>query len=278
MPKIESNETNETTKAAEPIVRVVDISKNFQKQPILESINMIIPRGKLIAITGTSGCGKSTLIKIIAALLYPDNGKIFIENVDIFQLSRRKLFEFRKEFGFVFQDAALISNLSIFENIALPLRYHYNLPEDLISKQVNRTLEDFGLGHLKNYLPAQLSMGQRKLISFVRALIMKPKLLFLDEPVTGIDAIAKQKMIDMILPLRDDPKITVIMVSHNLDFIKQSADYIALIHQNKLLAYGKRDEIIKSRDPIINRILSIIIDEEALIAEEVLGILTKEDR
>ena len=268
--------TNGMAESKEKIVKVVDVSKKFQNQPVLESINMDIPRGKLVAITGTSGCGKSTLLKIVAALIYPDNGKVYIENTDIFQLSRKKLFEFRKDFGFVFQDAALISNLTIFDNIALPLRYHYNLPENEINKQVNSILDEFGLSHLKNYLPAQLSMGQRKLISFVRAIIMKPKLLFLDEPVTGIDAIARQKMTEMILPLRDDPNITVIMVSHNLEFIKQSADYIALLHQNKLLAYDKRDEIIKSQDPIINRILSIIIDEEALIAEEVLDILKGE--
>ena len=182
----------------------------------------------------------------------------------------------RKEFGFVFQDAALISNLSIFENVALPLRYHLDLKDEEIESKVNSALENFGLLHLKNYLPAQLSMGQRKLVSFARALIMNPKILFLDEPVSGIDAIARQKMIDMILPLRDDPKITILMVSHNLDFIKQSADYIALLHQSKLFAYGTRNEIIKTRDPIINKILSIIVDEEALIAEEVLGILTGE--
>jgi len=277
MPDIMSDNNQESIiDSPEAIVEVVNVSKSFQNQPVLDSVDMVIPKGKLVAITGTSGCGKSTLIKIMAALLYPDSGKVYIDNVDIFQLSRRKLFDFRKNLGFVFQDAALISNLSIFENIALPLKYHYSASEESIFRQVNNILEEFGLIHLKNYLPAQLSMGQRKLISFVRAIIMKPKLLFLDEPVTGIDAIARQKMTDMILPLRDNPDITVIMVSHNLDFIKKSADYIALVHQNKLLAYGKRDEIIKSRDPIINRILSIIIDEEALIAEEVLGILTGE--
>ena len=277
MPDIMSDNNQESIiDSPEAIVEVVNVSKSFQNQPVLDSVDMVIPKGKLVAITGTSGCGKSTLIKIMAALLYPDSGKVYIDNVDIFQLSRRKLFDFRKNLGFVFQDAALISNLSIFENIALPLKYHYSASEESIFRQVNNILEEFGLIHLKNYLPAQLSMGQRKLISFVRAIIMKPKLLFLDEPVTGIDAIARQKMTDMILPLRDNPDITVIMVSHNLDFIKKSADYIALVHQNKLLAYGKRDKIIKSRDPIINRILSIIIDEEALIAEEVLGILTGE--
>ncbi len=274
---INKNEKDRPLKEEQNHVIIIEnISKDYSGQKILDSINMKIPRGKLIAITGISGCGKSTLLKIMAGLTYPDNGKVYIDGINIFQITRSRLFEMRKDFGFVFQDAALISNLSIFENIALPLRYHYNLNEDEIQKRVNNSLEDFDLLHIKNYLPAQLSMGQRKLVSFARALIMKPRILFFDEPVSGIDAIARQKMIEMILPLKDDPDITILMVSHNLDFIKQSADYIALLHQGSLFAFGTRNEILKSKDPIINKILSIIVDEEALIAEEVLGILTGE--
>lgn len=256
------------------ILKLENISIRYGNETILDNISMNFQRGRLIAITGPSGCGKSTLLKIAAGLIYPDTGQVFINGVDILNISRSLLLQMRREFAFVFQDAALLSNLTLYNNIALPLRYHYNPPEEEVYKKVTEMLRIFDLEDEKNNLPAHLSMGQRKLASFARGLIMEPNLIFFDEPVAGIDAIAREKMVNKILPLRDNPEITLIMVSHNLDFIKSSADYIALIYNNRLFSYGRRDEILKSRDPIIQRILSIIIDEEAAVAEEVLGILT----
>ncbi len=257
----------------ENILEVKNISISYGDDIVLDNISMNFPRGKLIAITGPAGCGKSTLLKIAAGLIYPDSGSVYINGVDILNVPRSELFQMRKDFAFVFQDAALLSNISVYNNIALPLRYHYNPPEEEVKKKVAEMLMMFDLGNDKDLLPAQLSMGQRKLVSFARALVMDPKIIFFDEPVSGIDAIAREKMVNKIIPLRDDPDVTVIMVSHNLEFIKSSADYIALLYNNRLFTYGKRDEILKSHDPILQKILSIIIDEQALVAEEVLDIL-----
>jgi phospholipid/cholesterol/gamma-HCH transport system ATP-binding protein len=256
------------------IVKLEQIGISYGKETVLDNITMRFPRGKLIAITGPAGCGKSTLLKIAAGLVYPDRGRVQINGKDIFSISRTELFQMRKEIAFVFQDAALLSNLTVYNNIALPLRYHFNPPEEELDRKVNEMLTMFDLKNEKNLFPAQLSFGQRKLVSFARGLIMEPKIIFFDEPVAGIDAIAREKMVNKILPLRDDPDVTAIMVSHNLDFIKSSADYIALMYNHRLFTYGKRDEILKSNDPILQRILSIIIDEEAAVAEEILGILT----
>ncbi len=256
------------------ILKIDDVSISFDQEKVLDSVSMSIPRGRLVTITGPSGCGKSTLLKISAGLISPDTGTVYINGVDIFSASRSSLYTMRKEFGFVFQDAALISNLTVFNNIALPLRYHFNLNDDEIEKRVHDVLEGFDLLEIKGQLPAHLSTGQRKLAGFARALVVNPKLIFFDEPVTGIDAIHQQKMIDRLIPLQDDPNITLIMVSHNLDFIKAYADYIALLYAGKLFAYGRRDEILRSSDPILQKIMSIIVDEEAIIAEEVLGLLT----
>jgi phospholipid/cholesterol/gamma-HCH transport system ATP-binding protein len=258
----------------EQIIEFRDVSISFGDAMILDSISMHIPKGKLVAVTGPSGCGKSTLLKIAAGLMPPDTGSVLIEGVDIFNVSRNALYEMRKNFAFVFQDGALLSNLTLYNNLALPLRYHYRLKDNDIERRVLATLEDFGLKNERGLMPAQLSIGQRKLASFARGLIIEPKLIFVDEPVSGIDAITLNRMVDKILPLRDDPGVTVIMVSHNLDFIKSSADYIALIYNNKLFAYGTRDDILKSKDPILQGIMSIIVDEQAMLAEEVLGILT----
>lgn len=258
----------------EYILELKDITVSFGDNTILDSISMGFPRGNLIAVTGPSGCGKSTLIKIAAGLIPPDSGTVIIEGTDIFSLPRNKLFEIRKDFAFVFQDAALISNLTIYNNIALPLIYHYRLSHEEIAVRVNDILKDLGLENEKGHLPAELSRGQRKLASLARGLIMEPKLVFFDEPVSGIDAITFNKMVDKILPMKDDPDVTIIMVSHNLEFIKSSADYIALISDKNLIAYGTRDDILKSDDPILQGILSIIVDEQETIAAEVLDILT----
>jgi phospholipid/cholesterol/gamma-HCH transport system ATP-binding protein len=253
---------------------IQDISFSYDKTCILESITMNIPSGRLVTITGPSGCGKSTLLKIMAGIIPPARGRVTVDGVDLFSLNRNALFTLRRSFGFVFQDAALISNLSVFNNIALPLRYHGGLSEAEIVDKVTETLMRFEMLRIRDHLPAHLSVGQRKLVAFARALIVRPSLIFFDEPVTGIDAIHREKMTEMILPLRDDPAVTLIMVSHNLEFIKAYADFIALIYRGKLFAYGERDEIMRSEDPILQRVLSIIIDEGEQLAEEVLGLLT----
>lgn len=261
----------------ENIIEVKNIHHSYGEQVIINDISMSVPKGRLVTITGPSGSGKSTLLKIIAGLIYPDRGTVTIDGIDIFNAARSKLFEMRKYSCFVFQDSALISNLNVFNNVALPLRYHYSLPEAEIDKRVSDILERCGIEGIRDALPAHLSLGQRKLVGFARGLVVEPKLVFLDEPVSGIDAIARKKIIDIIVRLRDDPEITLVVVSHNLDFIKEYADYIALLYDKNIIAYGKRDEILKSSNPILQSILSIIVDEGALVAEEVLGILKGEE-
>lgn len=256
------------------ILEIKNIHHSYGSEAILNDISMAFPMGRLITITGPSGSGKSTLLKIIAGLIYPDSGTVIMDGVDVFSLARSRLFDLRRFSCFVFQDSALISNLNVYNNIALPLRYHYNLPESEIDKRVADILKNCGIEGIRDALPAHLSLGQRKLVGFARGLVVEPKLIFLDEPVSGIDAIARKKMIDIIIPLRDDPNITLVVVSHNLDFIKDYADYIALLYEKNLIAYAKRDEILKSDNPILQSILSIIVDEAAQVAEEVLGLLT----
>lgn len=255
-------------------IELKDVSVSFEREPVLEGISMEFPRGKLTAITGPSGSGKSTLLKVAAGLIPPDSGTVRIDGVDVWSLSRRALFAKRREHAFVFQDAALLSNLDVYNNLALPLRYHFDLTPREIEKRITGALRAFDLEEEKRHLPAQLSMGEKKLVSFARGLLLKPRLIFLDEPVSGVDAIAREKIVNTILPMREDPDVTLIMVSHNIDLIKSAADHIALVFNRRLFAYGTRDEVFKSSDPVVRKILSIIIDEEAAVADAVLGVLT----
>jgi len=258
------------------IIEVRDVSCSFNGETVIGDISMGIPRGGLVAITGTSGSGKSTLLKIMAGLIVPDSGTVEVDGELIGSVSRNTLFLMRRKMSFVFQDAALLSNLNVYNNIALPLRYHFGMDEKLIENKVYGFLQTFDLMRVRNTLPAHLSMGLRKLAGFARALVVEPKIIFFDEPITGIDAIARRKVIERLLPLKRDPEVTIVTVSHNLDFIKSYADRIALVHEQRLFAYGTREETLSSTDPVLQTVLSTIVDEESAEADEVLGLLTGE--
>jgi phospholipid/cholesterol/gamma-HCH transport system ATP-binding protein len=175
--------------------------------------------------------------------------------------------------GFIFQDGALLSNISVFDNIALPLRYHYNMPLDEIEEKVLPLLEHYELAEYRDMMPGHLSVGQRKLLGIIRTIAMEPKIVFTDEPVGITDAIVRQRVTDTLVAFRDDPEITVVSVTHNIDLVKQYADYIGILHEKRLFAYDERNAIVHSRDPVLHRLLSIIIDEAEDMAEGVLEIM-----
>lgn len=268
------NELEDTFETRENVIEVRNVSHSFGENLVLDNISLDFPKGRLVTITGLSGSGKTTLIKIIAGLIEPDQGEVYIEGVDITKINRLKLFEMRKHMSFMFQSGALLNNLTVFDNIALPLSYHQNLSEKEIEERVHVALDQFDMTGYRDVLPSHLSMGQRKLIGVSRALIMKPTILFMDEPVGVMDAIVRERMINALIKMRDDPEVTIIAVTHNIDFIKHYPDYIAILHDKRIFAYGKRDEILKSRNPVLQRIMAIIVDETEMLAESVLGLMT----
>jgi phospholipid/cholesterol/gamma-HCH transport system ATP-binding protein len=255
------------------IIEVRNVTHTYGKSLVLDDISMDIPKGKLTMVTGLSGCGKTTLLKIIAGLLEPDKGSVYIDGKDIFKLPRLRLYQLRQKMGFVFQDGALFSNLSVYDNIALPLRYHLNPPDDEIEAKVLAALESFGLVYYRDSQPGHLSAGQRKLVGVVRALVMEPNIIFTDELVGITDAVYREQLINTMVMLRDDPNVTLLSMTHNIEMIKMYADYIGILHNKRLFAYATRDRIIHSNDPVLQRILSIIVDETEMLAESVLGIM-----
>jgi phospholipid/cholesterol/gamma-HCH transport system ATP-binding protein len=258
---------------SDAVVEVRNVTHGFDGNPVLDDISMDIPKGKLTMITGLSGCGKTTLLKIMAGLLEPDVGSVYINGQDLFKLPRLRLFQVRQGMGFVFQDGALLSNLSVYDNIALPLRYHLNLPKGEIEEKVLTALENVSLAHYRHSLPGHLSVGQRKMVGVARALVMEPKIIFSDELVGITDAVYREQLINTMVRLRDDPEVTLVSMTHNIEMIKAYADFIGILHNKQLFAYAARDRIIHSRDPVLQRILSIIVDETEMIAESVLGIM-----
>lgn len=272
------NEIENTIETRENIVEIRNIYHSFGANTLLKKVSLNIPRGRHVMITGLSGSGKTTLIKIIAGLIEPDQGEVHIEGVNISKVSRSKLFEMRKHMSFMFQSGALLNNLSVFDNIALPLNYHMNLPEKEIEERVITALDQFGMADIRESMPGHLSMAQRKLVGVARALIVEPSILFIDEPIGVMDAIIREQMVTSLNTMRDNPNVTLVTVTHNIDYIKQHSDYIAILHEGRIFAFGTRDEILKSRDPVLQRIMAIIVDETEMLAESVLGLMTgKED-
>ena len=268
------NEIEDTFETRENIVEIRNVSHSFGENSVLDNVSLGFPKGRHVMITGLSGSGKTTLIKIIAGLIEPDQGEVYIEGVNISKINRLKLFEMRKHMSFMFQSGALLNNLTVFDNIALPLSYHKDLPEKEIEERVLTALDQFGMTGIRDAMPGHLSMGQRKLISIARAFIMEPSILFIDEPIAVMDEIVRERMVNALNIMRDDPEVTLITVTHNIDFVKQYSDYIAILHDKRIFAYGKRDEILKSRDPVLQRIMAIIVDETEMLAESVLGLMT----
>jgi phospholipid/cholesterol/gamma-HCH transport system ATP-binding protein len=268
------NQIESTFETRENIIEIRNVRHSLGKNSVLDDVSLDIPRGRHIAITGLSGSGKTTLIKIIAGLIEPDGGEVTIEGVNISKINRLKLFEMRKKMAFMFQRGALLNNLTVFDNIALPLRYHKNLPEKEIDERVLTALDQFDLTGIKDTMPGHLPIGQRKLVGVARALIMEPAILFIDEPIGVMDAIVREQMANTMNSMKDDPNVTLVSVSHNIDLIKQFSDYIAILYDKRIFAFGKRDEILKSRDPILQRIMAIIVDETEMLAESVLGLMT----
>jgi phospholipid/cholesterol/gamma-HCH transport system ATP-binding protein len=272
------NELESTIETRENIIEIRDIYHSFQGKALLKKVTLNIPRGRHVMITGLSGSGKTTLIKIIAGLIEPDQGNVIIEGVDISMISRSKLFEMRKRMSFMFQGGALLNNLTVFDNVALPLNYHMHLSKKEIEERVLSALDQFGMADFRGSMPGHLSMAQRKLIGVARALILEPSILFIDEPIGVMDAIIREQMVASLNTMRDNPSVTLVTVTHNIDYIKQHADYIAILHEGRIFAFGTRDEILKSRDPVLQRIMAIIVDETEMLAESVLGLMTgKED-
>ena len=211
---------------------------------VLDNISLDIKLNTFNCIVGRSGAGKSTLLKIMAGLLTPNMGRVIINNNDITKLFEKDYLRLRRRIGFAFQDAALISNLSIKENLILPLKYRFkNITEKQIEKRVGEIIEKISLEDSLYLRPAQLSHGEQKLVSIMRAIITEPELLFLDEPLTSIDATLGKRIIQIINEYSIKEWTTVIIVTHSKNLIADNATNLFLIEDKKISYHLDKDEI-----------------------------------
>ncbi len=241
---------------------------------ILKDISFGFPRGRSTIITGPSGCGKSTLLKAACGIMPPDRGSVLINGTEILQMSDRELTEVRKSVGFVFQDGALWENRSVYMNVALPLEYHWSLSEKQIEDRVLRILRRMGLEDQRHLRPAQLSTGERKAVSFCRAMICDPRIVFMDEPTQSTDRETAAIMLEMIRELKADGR-TLITVTHDPKLTSWLADYLVILRHGALVEAGEFAAVRSSRNPVTQSVLADVMDQAASYDGELLDLLNE---
>jgi phospholipid/cholesterol/gamma-HCH transport system ATP-binding protein len=235
--------------------RLEDVGVRYGPKVVMQNLTLDIVEGAITCIIGLSGAGKSTILRLINGLKRPDAGRVLLQGADITGLHERDLIALREKIGFSFQFAALFDSLSIFENVALPLRERTKLPEDKIRSLVADTLESVGLANVIDRFPSELSGGMVKRAGFARAVISNPQCVLYDEPTTGLDPIITHVLTDLIIRLRERLNGTAVVVSHDLESIFQMADYVAMLFEGAIIAYGTCEEIKASPNPIVQQFL-----------------------
>lgn len=231
-----------------------NVTKSFGSRTILDDLNLHVPKGKITVIIGKSGEGKSVTIKHIMGLLKPTRGEVMVNGENISQYDTVKIKEYRKTTGMLFQHAALFDSLSVKENVAFPLREHFELSEKELTSKVERALEQVGLPGIENKFPAELSTGEKKRVGLARALVHKPKLILYDEPTTGMDPLVSEMIDNLIVKVnKEEKELTSIVISHDLKAALEVGEKLVMLYKGKVQFEGSPSEFKETNDPIIRQ-------------------------
>ena len=236
---------------AEPMIRLIDVKKKFGSQDILKGVNLSIYEGKTTVIVGESGKGKSLILKHMLGLIRPDKGKVLVEGKDINKIGRKELKDIRAKFGVLFQNAALFDSMTVFDNVALPLRERTRASEEEIRTIVNEKLDLMDIEDSNDKYPAQLSGGMRKRVGLARALVLNPKIVFFDEPTTGLDVAKSNEMYRVFFKTQSKLGYTALIVSHDVPKIFKLADYVALLYDGVIQDCLSPEDFQTSENPFI---------------------------
>ena len=246
--------------SSDALVEIRDLRFSRGDRLILSDLSLSIPRGKVTAIMGGSGCGKTTLLNLIGGRIKPDVGQVLVDGVSVPDLSTRELFELRKRMGMLFQTGALLTDLTVFENVAFPIREHTKLPELLLRKVVLMKLETVGLRGARDLMPAELSGGMARRAALARAIALEPTMIMYDEPFTGLDPISKGVIAKLIRELNRTLGITSIVVSHDVAETCMISDYAYLLGDGHLIGEGTPAEVQKSKSEYVRQFMDGLPD------------------
>jgi phospholipid/cholesterol/gamma-HCH transport system ATP-binding protein len=233
----------------ENIVEIKNLHKSFGNYEVLKGIDLTVSNGESLVVLGKSGSGKSVLIKCVVGLLQPDEGEVRVFGKNISELKYKELNETRIKIGFLFQGAALYDSMTVGENLAFPLRYHFKkMSRDETQRAIEEALESVGLKDSSNKMSSELSGGMRKRIGLARTLILKPDIMLYDEPTTGLDTVTAKEISDLIVAMQRKNKISSIIITHDMACAKITADRIAMLKEGEIVAEGNYEELAASKD------------------------------
>ena len=240
---------------SENLIEIRDLKYSRGPRAIFDGLNLSIKRGEITAIMGPSGTGKTTLLRLITRQLIPQQGAIYIDGIDIANLSQSELYQLRQRFGMLFQNGALLTDLSVFENVAFPLREHTKLSQRLIRHIVLTKLHAVGLRGAAGMMPAELSGGMARRVALARAMVMDPDILIYDEPFVGLDPISMGVIVRLVRRMNDALGITSIVVSHDVEEIATVADRSFLLSHGKVAASGSPDELRTANSDLVRQFM-----------------------
>jgi phospholipid/cholesterol/gamma-HCH transport system ATP-binding protein len=234
----------------DPLISFRGVGKSFGRQVVYEGLDLDVRKSETLAVIGPSGVGKSVMLKMLIGLLSADDGEIWFDGQNVLDFPRDQDFlPVRKRVAMVFQGAALFDSMTVYENIAYPLREQFSLAEEEIERRVAEKLAWVGLPGIEMKKPAELSGGMKKRVGLARSIATDPEVILYDEPTTGLDPVNTRRIGDLILSLRDRLKCTSIVVTHDMHTVFQVADRLAFVYDRRIAAIGDADEMKKSRDP-----------------------------
>jgi phospholipid/cholesterol/gamma-HCH transport system ATP-binding protein len=245
---------------AVPIVEIRGLGYAVSGRPVFSGLDLDIAPGRVTAVMGPSGTGKTTLLRLITGQLRPDSGSLQVAGQDMRNVRRAQLYALRKRMGMLFQNGALLTDLSVFENVAFPLREHTDLPERLIRQLVLTKLQAVGLRGAAELMPAQLSGGMNRRVALARAIVMDPEILIYDEPFVGLDPISLGVILRLIRRLNDALGLTSIVVSHDVHEISKVADAVFLLSGGRVVARGTPEDLQTNPSEIVRQFIGGLAD------------------
>lgn len=243
-----------TYNISSPVLAVKNLHKKFGSNIVLNDFSLDLFKGQNIVVLGKSGSGKSVLIKCIIGLLKPDSGQINVYGKNIPDLNEYELDKIRAKVGFLFQSNALYDSMTVRENLEFPLRRQWiDFKLEEVNKMVLQALNDVGLSHTIDMMPAELSGGMRKRIALARTLILKPEIILYDEPTTGLDPITGREIINLMISIKKKYNTSALIISHDMNCVRYAADHIAVLYEGRCYAYGTFEELIQNSDPKVKQ-------------------------
>ncbi|MDY0744331.1 ABC transporter ATP-binding protein [Paucibacter sp. R3-3] len=236
-----------------PLIELRDVTVGYGDRVILERVNLTLKRGQVLALIGTSGGGKTTILRLLGRQIRPIQGQVLFDGQDIAPLNLQQLYAVRRRMGVLFQFGALFTDLSVFENVAFPLREHTKLPEAMIRDLVLMKLNAVGLRGARDLMPSEVSGGMARRVALARAIALDPDLVLYDEPFAGLDPISLGVAARLIRNLNDALGLTSIIVSHDLHETFGIADQVAMVANGRVVAQGTPDELRRSTDPLVRQ-------------------------